>query len=642
MKTLRIFALAAFVVGLALSPASAFLHAGSADVGMADMVSGGTPGTILKIEDLADISNYAFDGSSVDIPFTLNGAGATVWLIIYTSGQTPPLTITGDGPGPYADSERISAGWHVYDGIDYLVYKSAGQRFEEGANTITWNGQDSDGNNLAPGSYHLHLAAFDDEAAPHVVGPVRRTTGSFIQVTINPAESRMHDQVHIVNMANDWTEFDWTSFAASAGLDVWDQTTVADACGDRCGTRVNGMNPLGGNSYIGNVWSSPGFILKFDLDWDAKQVLVDEEWGSDNGAENGIIETAMSGRAYGSALNADKTQIITSGGVSGTVSHLKGWSVETGEQLWEWDVSEIFLYDNNGSDRSGGPGWMARQYNGEPDPSGVTSTSHHTSVIVRHDYDGNIDWINRNGDGYGDMIPWSAEGGFGELLYGHTEAPSFHYSMYTTKWGWTGIPDNGIDNVSFGYVLGGDGSGLFKFQPKNVPLTWGQFAIIVDDDTDWDGVFLSLGGIQSEAGSNDWITEDMVADWVAQIQVFPLAHFPYDQARVNLGEPATAVEEVDSAVLPDAYALGNAYPNPFNPETTIRFSLPWEVDVKVDIFNEQGQFVNSLVDERLGAGDFEVTWDGTDANGNLVSSGVYIYKIKAPNLSFSKKVTFLK
>ena len=64
--------------------------------------------------------------------------------------------------------------------------------------------------------------------------------------------------------------------------------------------------------------------------------------------------------------------------------------------------------------------------------------------------------------------------------------------------------------------------------------------------------------------------------------------------------------------------------------------------MKIDIFKEQGQFVNSLVDGSLGAGDFEVTWDGTDANGNLVSSGVYIYKIKAPNLSFSKKVTFLK
>jgi hypothetical protein len=284
MKTLRIFALAAFVVGLALSPASAFLHAGSADVGMADMVSGGTPGTILKIEDLADVSNYAFDGSSVDIPFTLNGAGATVWLIIYTSGQTPPLTITGDGPGPYADSERISAGWHVYDGLDYLVYKSAGERFEEGAYTFTWNGQDNDVNNLSPGSYHLHLAAFDDEATPHVVGPVRRTTGSFIQVTIDPENSRIHDQVHIVNMANDWTEFDWSSFAASAGLDLWDQTTVYDACGGEGGkcSSVASMNPLGGNSYIGNTQRTPD-LVRFEIDWDATQVLVDEEGGADNG-----------------------------------------------------------------------------------------------------------------------------------------------------------------------------------------------------------------------------------------------------------------------------------------------------------------------------------------------------------------------
>jgi len=638
----RILAAAAVAVFLVAGTADAFLHAGSADVGMADMTSGGTPDAILKISDLSAIPDYAFDGSDLEVPFTLTGSGATVWLIVYTSGQNPPLTITGDGPGPYADAERTSAGWHVYDGVDYLVYKSDGERFEEGANTIKWNGKDNAGNNVGAGSYSLTLAAFDDEATPHVVGPVRRTTGSFVQVTLDTDESRMYDQVHVVNMANDWIEHDWTTFAGGAGLDEWDQTTVAGACGDKCGSRFNSFNPLRDDNYIGNVRGGGGHIAKFSVDWAARQVIIDEDWGSDAGGENGLVFTEMPGRDYGSALNADKTQIITSGGVSGTQSSLKGWSVDTGEKLWEWDVSEIFLYDNNGSDRSSGPGWMGRQYNGEPDPFGVVSSSHHASVAVRHDYDGNVKWINRNGDGYGDMIPWSAEGGFGELTYGHTEAPSFKYSIYATDWGWVGLPDNGLDNSSFGYVLGEDGSGLFKFEPKNAPLTWAQFAIIVNGDTDWDGVFLSLGGIQDEAGSNDWLNEEIQGDWIPQLVFFPLAHFPYDHARVSLGEAATAVAEVESTVLPDSYTLGNAYPNPFNPETTIRFSLPWEVDVRVDVFNEQGQFVQSLVDQRLNAGEFEVTWDGTDASGSQVSSGVYLYKITAPNLSLSKKVTLLK
>ena len=635
-KAVQFFSAATIAVALAVSPASAFLHAGSADVGMSDMTSGGKPAAILKIEGTSDVSNYAFDGSSVDIPFTLSGSGATVWLIIYTVGQNPPLTITGEGPGPYADAERNSPGWHVYDGVDYLVYKSDGERFEEGSNTITWNGKDKDGNNVAAGSYHLYLAAFDDEATPHVVGPVGRTTGSFRQAQIIPEENRLYEQRFVANMENDWTEFDWST--QLDGTDQFDQTTIADACGERSGcTSIGSLNPIGGNTYMGNASGGTGWIMKFDVDWDSRQLIIDEEWGGDNGGENGIIEAGMPGRSYGSALNADKTQVITHGGVSGTQSAMAGWSVETGEKLWEWDQSELWLYDNNGSDRSSGPGWLARHYNGEPDQVGITATGHHTSLITRHSYDGDLMFINRNGDGYGDAKPWSAEGGFGELIYGHTEAPNFKYSIYSTDWGWVSLPDNGLDNVTFGYVLGQDGSGLFRLQPKAAPLTWPQFTIIVNDDTDWDGVFMQVGGIQDEAGSNDWIPADTPFP-----TTYPLAHWPYDQVRVNLGEPATAVEELDSAVLPTAYELGNAYPNPFNPETTIRFSLPWEVDVKIDIFNEQGQFVNSLVDGRLGAGDFEVTWDGTDANGNLVSSGVYIYKIKAPNLNFSKKVTFLK
>ena len=111
---------------------------------------------------------------------------------------------------------------------------------------------------------------------------------------------------------------------------------------------------------------------------------------------------------------------------------------------------------------------------------------------------------------------------------------------------------------------------------------------------------------------------------------------------MSLGSAATAITELEDRNTPDEYELGNAYPNPFNPETTIRFSLPWSVDVKVDVFNDQGQLVRTLVNETLNAGQFEVTWDGTDNAGRQVASGVYIYRINAPNLSMSKKVTFLK
>ena len=73
-------------------------YVGDEALGMADMNSGSAPETV-EISGLANISDYAFDGSDLTIPFTLDGTQsgeATVWLIVYTSGQSPPLTITGD------------------------------------------------------------------------------------------------------------------------------------------------------------------------------------------------------------------------------------------------------------------------------------------------------------------------------------------------------------------------------------------------------------------------------------------------------------------------------------------------------------------------------------------------------------------
>ena len=157
-----------------------------------------------------------------------------------------------------------------------------------------------------------------------------------------------------------------------------------------------------------------------------------------------------------------KSVVYATAGVSGTVSKIAAYSVEDGSLLDEWDLTDIFMYDNKGSDRSGGPGTMARRYDGQPDPAGITMSGHHTSVTLRLDYAGNILYMNRNGDGYGDSRVFS-EGSFGDLQYGHTEAPSFKYSLYSTKWGWVTNIEAGANTTQNGFVLGEDGSGLFPF-----------------------------------------------------------------------------------------------------------------------------------------------------------------------------------
>ena len=628
LRYIGIAGAAAFLL-LAGTASAQFLHAGNPDVtSLSDMTSGGPP-DVLKIEGLSDFPDYAFDGSDLEVNFSLEGAGATVWLFVYTSGQNPPLTIEGEGDPPYKDPTRDQPGWHVYEGVDYLVYKSAGERMDEGDNTITWNGRDNDGNVVPAGSYTLHLAAFDDEAFPHLVaGAVFRKLGAPGRPYWDLGREQIFDFNFINDMNNDWVE----NFE---GYDTMDLSAVSDAGGARPLSAVFLNDDFSEAIAIGQS----NFLERLTIDWDANRVATIEDWGEDFGGVNGVINVEDLGGSAGQrtiASNPDKTIAYLTAGVSGTEAQLAGYSIETGEKVSSWDMTDLFLYDNQGADRVGGPMELAAFYDGSPDPWGLTMTSHHTSVIARVDYDGNLKWANRNGDGFGDTQGYnSADGTFGDLLYGHTEAPNFKYSLFSAPDGWVSVCENGRDNTSFGAMLGQDGSGLFKFEPKNTPLTWSQYVCIIDDDTEWDGLHMQIGGFGDAIPSNDWVSDDVTIS-----PHHPLAHYPYDQKKVNLGVPS-GISEVFGPV-PSGYKVSDAYPNPFNPETTVRFSLPWAADIRVTVYNEQGQKVATLANERLGPGNFDITWDGTDDSGAAVASGVYLYRIEAPDLRLNKKVTLLK
>ncbi len=82
-------------------------------------------------------------------------------------------------------------------------------------------------------------------------------------------------------------------------------------------------------------------------------------------------------------------------------------------------------------------------------------------------------------------------------------------------------------------------------------------------------------------------------------------------------------------IIPSAYALHPAYPNPFNPTTTIRYGLPESSDVSVIVYDITGREIIQLVDSRVPAGDRRVVWNGRDRHGNPVASGLYIYRLVA-------------
>jgi hypothetical protein len=97
----------------------------------------------------------------------------------------------------------------------------------------------------------------------------------------------------------------------------------------------------------------------------------------------------------------------------------------------------------------------------------------------------------------------------------------------------------------------------------------------------------------------------------------------------------------NSNVLTDKEILAN-YPNPFNPSTTIRFTVKQTENVSVVIYNLLGKEVIKLVDEVKKPGAYNVNWLGADKNGNRVPSGVYIYRLICGNEITSRKMALLK
>ena len=101
--------------------------------------------------------------------------------------------------------------------------------------------------------------------------------------------------------------------------------------------------------------------------------------------------------------------------------------------------------------------------------------------------------------------------------------------------------------------------------------------------------------------------------------------------------------EVISDIVPTEFSLANNYPNPFNPTTTISFTLPTKLDVGLNIYNVMGQLVANVSKGRLDAGTYNVQWNGRDHNGNNLPSGLYFYELDGgKQFRKIKKMTLMK
>ena len=115
-------------------------------------------------------------------------------------------------------------------------------------------------------------------------------------------------------------------------------------------------------------------------------------------------------------------------------------------------------------------------------------------------------------------------------------------------------------------------------------------------------------------------------------------NYTYRLKQVDLDGTYEYSSEVNVEVtLPLEYALEQNYPNPFNPSTTIKYSIPDDGFVKLSVYNMLGEEVVNLVNAQQKAGRYEINF-----NASNLASGVYVYRLEAPNFTSSKKLMLMK
>jgi hypothetical protein len=114
-----------------------------------------------------------------------------------------------------------------------------------------------------------------------------------------------------------------------------------------------------------------------------------------------------------------------------------------------------------------------------------------------------------------------------------------------------------------------------------------------------------------------------------------------DEFRI-LAAVSGPVASLETVPAPAVLSLEQNQPNPFSPETSIRFAVPQRADVRLAVYDVQGRAVRQLAAGTREAGRYDVTWNGRDAQGNRVAAGVYFYRLTAGEETLTRKMTVLK
>ena len=182
---------------------------------------------------------------------------------------------------------------------------------------------------------------------------------------------------------------------------------------------------------------------------------------------------------------------------------------------------------------------------------------------------------------------------------------------------------------------------------------------IIQRSSEKEGTYIDVDSYQSNsalrgAGSVSHSTEYSYIDknvLVGETLWYTLVSVDMNGVREVFGPVSVVVNEnnihrQDAGTIPETYSLSQNFPNPFNPSTSINFNLPATHDestlVKLNIYDLQGRLIQTVFRGYMAAGSYQFTWNGKNAQGLRMASGVYIYSLETSAFNMSKKMMLVQ
>ncbi len=214
---------------------------------------------------------------------------------------------------------------------------------------------------------------------------------------------------------------------------------------------------------------------------------------------------------------------------------------------------------------------------------------------------------------------------------GQMQITSYGVMLNEPQWS----PDG--SKIAFGYNVGGDGSGA-KIYTVDADGS-GSTNLSGSSGPDWAPSWSPDGSkivfFSKRDGNYDLYTMNADGSGVSQLtNATGKDYNPY------WGVEAGIITTVTSS-SPTQFSLEQNMPNPFNPVTTIHYFIPSRSFVELSIYNISGQLVRTLMSDMQTQGYHSVLWNGRNDAGTRVSSGVYIYRLKAGDLIQSRKMSLI-